>query len=345
MENPSESRSRRLEDYVLGACAAPAEGDLPAFLEKFRQEGGSALLAVIYYGSCFSGAGRHASSMYDFFLVVENYRAFHRSAFHALLNVVVPPNLYHLRMPDPAHPGRTLSAKYNVIRLDRLEQETGFDAHDHYFIGRLCQRTGVLWVRDEEVRRRLARCTLEAARRSAAIALPSMEPVREFSVRDFVTKFLEISYASDTRIEGRRKVEAIWNAAPDFYETLFGGVLEELTEGERPSLAGAGGGKYRSVLSEDARRGLEERDRAFLRRSKWKTIPRWAKHLLTFREPVQYLLSKYERHAGHPLELTPLQQRWPLIFGWPALFRALRERLPEAGGSAGPALEKPKDEK
>ena len=313
-----------LERFLVDASGVPMDPELDAFLAHFHELGGEALCAVLFYGSCFSGAGRSSSSVYDFFLVVDSYRGFYGASLHALLNKIVPPNLYHIEIPGPG--GSVLRSKYNVVSLERIGEETGRGAHDHYFIARLSQKTGVLWARDERVRERLAAGFFGAARQAVSLAASYLEPARAYTPLEVFGRFLEISYASDTRIEAAAKLSSIAAADPAFYETLYEEAVRRAGGPDGP-LQELPGGRFSLALSEKALLERRGETRRFLLRSKWKTLPRWAKHLLTFRDPVPYLLAKYERHTGVPVALTPLQRRFPLIFGWPALWRILRERL------------------
>ena len=50
------------------------------------------------------------------------------------------------------------------------------------------------------------------------------------------------------------------------------------------------------------------------------------KTAFTFGDWLPYVLWKLERHTGVKVEPTEQQLRHPFIYGWPVLFRLLRER-------------------
>ena len=50
---------------------------------------------------------------------------------------------------------------------------------------------------------------------------------------------------------------------------------------------------------------------------------RLIKSAFTFGDWLPYVLWKLGRHTGVSVELTPLQRRYPLIFGWPVIFKLL----------------------
>jgi hypothetical protein len=54
---------------------------------------------------------------------------------------------------------------------------------------------------------------------------------------------------------------------------------------------------------------------------------RWFKYMATLEGWTDLLLDKVERTQGLRVELTPLQRKYPYIFGWPHFFRLLRRGL------------------
>ena len=50
------------------------------------------------------------------------------------------------------------------------------------------------------------------------------------------------------------------------------------------------------------------------------------KTALTFDDWLPYVLWKLGRHSGVWVELSERQRRYPLLFGWPVLFKLLRQR-------------------
>ncbi|HEY9191369.1 MAG TPA: diacylglycerol kinase, partial [Methyloversatilis sp.] len=85
-------------------------------------------------------------------------------------------------------------------------------------------------------------------------------------------------------------------------------------------------GCYRNALSPAQRQ--RGRRRWTLRRLQGRVlqVARLMKSVLTFENGIDYLAWKLERHTGHPVEVTPRLRRHPLIFGWPLLWRLLRQK-------------------
>jgi hypothetical protein len=53
---------------------------------------------------------------------------------------------------------------------------------------------------------------------------------------------------------------------------------------------------------------------------------RWGKSILLYDRWLDYLREKAERRTGTPLELSPRERRWPLIFLWPKAVRLMTSR-------------------
>jgi hypothetical protein len=51
------------------------------------------------------------------------------------------------------------------------------------------------------------------------------------------------------------------------------------------------------------------------------------KAVLTFENGVDYIAWKLERHSGRQISVNDRLRRYPLLFGWPLLWRLLRERV------------------
>ena len=51
------------------------------------------------------------------------------------------------------------------------------------------------------------------------------------------------------------------------------------------------------------------------------------KTAFTFGDWVPYVLWKIERHTAVRVEVSERQRRHPLIFGWPVIFRVLRDGI------------------
>jgi hypothetical protein len=65
---------------------------------------------------------------------------------------------------------------------------------------------------------------------------------------------------------------------------------------------------------------------AYLRWSLVRATARWPKHVFTFDDWLEFILRKARRHTGQDIVLTIREQRMPLVFLWPRVFRYLRDK-------------------
>jgi hypothetical protein len=277
------------------------------FVQRFRERHGAGLVAVVFYGSRLAGTTGGRRGIYDFFLVADGYRGFYHRRRDAWLNRFLAPNTYHLEV-EGEH------CKYNVVSLEDLRRETSPRAKDLFHAGRLSKRVAVAWTRDVAAREEILRLCLEAMKTVAPLALSRLDG--EVPLDRFLRAVIGISYAAEIRVETDSKVGRLIDAERDFYARVYGALLERLAG---PAQAGAWHAAADPVL--------RARTEALLRRSRARMYARWFKYMGTLEGWLDLLLDKIERTKGIRLELTPLQRRYPYIFGWPLFFRFLRQGL------------------
>ena len=89
---------------------------LQALVQAVQAAHGDAVRAVLFYGSCLR-SGDPATGIADFYVVVSTYRAASMGPVAALMNRLLPPNVFYLETPLHGH---TLRAKYAVVRRDQF---------------------------------------------------------------------------------------------------------------------------------------------------------------------------------------------------------------------------------
>jgi hypothetical protein len=112
------------------------------------------------------------------------------------------------------------------------------------------------------------------------------------------------------------------DAGRDYYWEIYPEILQlyALRHGT-PDLVG--NEAYHQRGGDRARQ--RRRTQTFLARSRRRGVLRWPKYMFTVDNWLQYILDKLERHQGIKVELTPLQKRFPLLFGWPIYLRLRRQ--------------------
>ena len=294
--------------------------------QRMVADTGDSMRAVLLYGSRLHKTGADQHSALDFIVVVDDYEAFYRGLSDAgqmhrpvrLLTAmaeVLPPNAIAY-VPDD---GRNGMAKCLVVRKDHFAVALGPNPPDHFLLGRLVQRVGLLWAADDDE----ARWVEEQIRGAHARVLEWMAPYIEgsFSSEDLGRRLLEVCYQGEFRPESRGRAGRIFEAQADHF-------AEALRPGLEAAVAGGtlirDGERYR--LAEPAPATQARRWRRHFRRSKARTTTRWLKHMATFDNWLPYMVRKVERHTGRTIELTTLERKLPLLFLWPRAIHVLVTR-------------------
>lgn len=293
------------------------------FKNYFLRRFGSNLVYLIFYGSCLYTSTKRKTSMYDFYVVVEDYRKAYdafdkRKRFYRFLNQFLPPNVFFIYLDVN---GERVSSKYNLVSVSHIERYTSEDAPDMYIFGRLGKRIALLFYRREEEVERFVDMWGRAMRMNAIIALNFLPS--EFDLDRFIIKTLQVSYMGDYRVERDTKVEELFKVDVDFYRKVYSLILADIVR-EEESVEKVDEERFKKVLeSEDERKKAER----FIKKAKRRSVYRWPKGLVTVEDYVEYLINKVERAKGIKIELTPLERRFPLILGWKYFFRLKRRGM------------------
>jgi hypothetical protein len=325
----SDERAR-LDVLRRRALAGEAGGEARALATRVAALGGDAVRAILFFGSRKTQARPASSSAYDFFVVVDDalafYRALHAAAalrrsprLLAALDRVLTPNQLAVRDPD----GGGL-AKCAVISLRALARETSERRRDHFVAGRLFQPAEIVHHADEASLRAALEALAGAQRLTYRWARPFLPPT--FDVEAYTRTLLRVSFAAEIRPEPEGRADLLWQAQRAALLPPYALLLEELARAgelqQRP-------GGY--ALARPAGSGERLGMRFFFARSKLRATLRWAKHVVTFDDWLEFILGKVQRHTGRPVELTPRERRHPLLFLWPRVIRYLRHK--DGGGA------------
>ena len=270
--------------------------------------GDASVAAVVLYGSrLFPGS---PDSEPDYYVIVDSLRAFHRDLASALANLPLPPSVYHL-------PIRTLdgprTCKASVISTRQLQHETSPRARDLHHLGRFSKPLALLFARDDAAFRLVRDAQISSLTTLAPLAISLLGP--RFTAEEFMMALLGLSYRGEHRIFEPGKVRAILDADRSFGLRVARLLLtaERITDCD---------GWYRRPAHINRRSTLR-----LIARSRLRDLARWPRYMATFDGWLDYVQRKLERHCGRPLELTPRQKRFPLLFGWPALLSLRRQGL------------------
>ena len=228
----------------------------------------------------------NAEAMPDLYVLLRQYPPTPR--LDRWLGSALPPNVYVVSDGE-------LRAKVSVLLTHQLVNAVTADFHP-YFWARFAQPCRLIRYRDDKIMARLKYIAAGSARRLLdAMGSPDTLTTPE----GYWLAVFERTYGAELRSERSGKYGEIYAANRAHYDSLFDA---------------RGRGKDRPVLWR-------------LRQAAGKALSgaRILKSVLTFDDPVGYMLWKLERHSGVRIEATERQRRHPLLFAWPLVWRLYRE--------------------
>jgi hypothetical protein len=322
-----DARGPRLPDGLAPGARALASAVIDAAADS--------LTGIVLYGSQLNRAEPNEHSAWDLVLVVERYGPFHRALVDAglqsrpvpLLNVmghVLPPSVTALEATAEGAIGKCL-----IVSRAHFRRALAPRSPDHFLKGRMVQRVALIWARDDRTAGAIEGWLRIARRDVLSWAGPWLE--EPFDERTLPVRMLEVSYGGELRPENESRAREIHDAQADWLAEAYAEVLEEaVLDGD---LLRTDDGRYRFARPPGARQRLA--CRWYFLRSKARATLRWFKYIATFDGWLPYLVRKVERRTGETIELTRLEERLPLIFLWPRVFRFFLDPARRSRSDAG----------
>ena len=306
-----------LVEEIARQAALPVAAVLQPLCDALHARFGEALVAVLFYGSCLRNVDP-AEGLVDLYAIVDDYRHAHPGRALRLANAWLPPNVFPLRADTAT--GQTIQAKCAVLSLADLEHGTAL-WFQSYLWGRFAQPSRLVYARDPDVERRI----LQAMARAVVTFLNQVVPCQPARLDSQLLwqRGLALSYATELRPEAADRPAQLAQHDRDHYRRITRAAASAV-----PGLQAEAGRDdgYLNLATATVRRRAACRWK--LRRLQGRTLNvlRLVKAVFTFENGVDYVVWKLQRHLGHPVEISPRMRRHPLIFGWPLLWRLLRER-------------------
>jgi hypothetical protein len=283
--------------------ASPA---VQVLIDEILARHGQATQGILFYGSCLR-SGDDLDGLVDLYLLVDSYRNAYPGRVPALLNALLPPNVFYL---ERQFEGQTVRTKYAVLSLDDFQKGTSKRWFHSYLWGRFAQPTAILYHRNEAMAglmvKGLAQSVLTFTRR----VLPRVPA--EFNARQLWGRGLELSYGAELRTERPEKGAHLFDAAPPYYAEVTRLAMDT---GAFPvsAMAGTDPLQYRARISNGTRRisrwawGLRSWQGKLL------SVLRLVKAVTTFEGGVDYILWKIKRHSGVTVDMDPRLRHHPLL--------------------------------
>jgi len=212
----------KLTDLICRQISQPASPAIHALADRLLANYGTAVLAVLFYGSCLR-TGNDREGIVDLYLIVDSYPAAFAKSILSALNRLLPPNVFYLEIPFE---DRMVRAKYAVLSLDDLINGTSRRWFHSYIWGRFAQPIGLIYARNNQIAKRIQSALAQAVVTFIGRVLPRVPS--PFTARDLWREGLKLSYRAELRAERPEKLARLFEAAPDYYENITRAAIELL---------------------------------------------------------------------------------------------------------------------
>lgn len=305
------------ETAISSEAAADALATLAAHL---RHRHGSAVNAVLFYGSCLRNQNPF-DGIVDLYLIADSYTAVYPSKFRAFINWLLPPNVFYEELEVGE---RVLRVKYNVLSSSDLRRGLSGRWLHSYLWGRFCQPVEILWSRGESTTKNIEDCLRQSVKTFLDRVLPKAAP--SGTVMDLWVHGLRLSYSAELRSEGPVRAQTLVDYAPDHYIAVSKTAAPTL---RYPLLITGAGDTARYTVEIPAWSRQISRWGWVARRAHGKmlSVARLFKSLFTFEGGLDYAAWKLGRHSGQVIEIPDRVRRYPLIFVWGLLWKLYRDGI------------------
>jgi hypothetical protein len=303
-----------LQAFIGDELARVAPAAVTALAESLARRGGSAVAAVLYYGSTLRADA--LDGMLDFYVLLDDVAGWPGSALTRLANRLLPPNVGYI---EYTHQGQTLRAKFAVMSLYQFRRRLRPQSLDTTIWARFCQPVLCVWTRADADRTAVANLVSEAvvtaARWAVALGAETASP------EDFWRALFAHTYAAELRVEKSGRAQDIVGTAAERYRLLLPLALDAADVRFNTNTSGA----LTPAIDASQRHGARRRWALRRRLGRPLNILRLFKAAFTFEGAMDYVVWKVERHRGVRIELSPWQRRFPLLAA-PGLYWQLRRR-------------------
>jgi hypothetical protein len=302
-----------MADEIRSSTSAGASSMVAALREQY----GGSIAAILFYGSCLRN-GTDEDGLLDLYVLVDRYRDFYPGRGLAMLNALLPPNVFYM---GKAVGDRTVRAKYAVMSVNGFVRLNSQRCFSSAFWARFAQPCAVLYVRDTAAEAAVSTALASAVTTFVQRVLPLM-PDR-FDALELWQCGLAASYATELRPERLGKANELVNADQDRYRRVTRLAVAQRSDCTLVTRPDGLLQIEHTISTRERRRG---RVAWALRRVQGKLLNllRLMKASLTFDGGVDYLLWKIERHSGIKAEMSPLARRYPLLGFWVTAWRLYR---------------------
>jgi hypothetical protein len=309
-----------LATMVAAELDRPVPAGAHALAESLRARYGSALRAVVMYGSNLR-AGDDREGVLDLYALVTSYRdAFRGHPLLAAANRLLPPNVFYVEAGEPP---RVVRCKYAVLALDDLPRLTTSAITEPYFWARFALPCAIVWASDEAARATVVRALAEAVTTFVRFAVPFADA--SFDARALWTAGWQATYGAELRPERTGKGGSLFDQSPERFERATELALAALpwtvvrNSREAPAV-------YRVELPLGVRARAVGGWKHQRIKAKLLFTLRILRNSLIFEGGIDYALWKIQRHSGIATDSTWREKRHPWLALGAEAWRLYRAR-------------------
>ncbi len=272
---------------------------VPKFIEDIGLDLAShrGVVAVLFYGNVLRDT--EAIGLIDYYVLTESDSAYHGYGLGALINRLLPPNVYHEAFDDRR-------AKVAAMSLSAFAHRMRRDSWDTTLWTRFSQPTRLIYVK--EAARDVVYSAIAEGWRTAAFWADALIAAEHQRATSRWAALFTQTYNVELRPEGGRdRASRIVETSPDLFNQI-----DSVLPVER--------------LSPEVMRNIFRGWRWRRAVGKPLNILRLLKAAITFRGGADYALSKLERHTNGQLVLKPWERRYPWLAAPWILVRLLKFR-------------------
>jgi hypothetical protein len=292
-------------ESIRRTSAQPVAAPVLELANTLNARYGDSVRAILFYGSCLR-SGDDRGGMIDLYVIVDGYRRAYASRTWALLNALLPPNVFYLEVPFE---GRTVRAKYAILSVADLKRATSTDWFHSYFWGRFAQPTALVCAAGPDAAHEVQAALGTAVLTFLARVVPCLPP--RFSVEQLWMQGLRMSYRAELRAERPEKLAALYRSSEAVYARLLPAAAPALPFAVEP--VDGSEGIYASRIPAARRAACRWGWRLRSLQGKVLSLLRLLKGAFSFAGGLDYILWKIERHSGVTVEVPAALRNHPVL--------------------------------
>jgi hypothetical protein len=209
-----------LSDIIQERLSKSHFPEVDIFKDEFLKRYGDTLLGVLFYGSCLR-TGKFKDNVADFYLILSELPKDKR--IHKILGTLLPPNVYYIELP---YGNEILRAKYGIFTHKQFITMSSINSFEPYLWARLVQPMELVYVKNENFKKEIISCVLNASNTMLFNSLPIVKS--PFDPQKLWLKAFCLTYQSEIRPESSKHILSIYNINKEYLLMITEPILNIL---------------------------------------------------------------------------------------------------------------------